>query len=71
MQQFDPQAFKRVSALSIWGMGIFGVLFSAYLTYLEAFVIGATCMWCITSAVLMILILWASTPATLAGSGGS
>ncbi len=62
-QQVGPQTLRRVSALAIWGMGIFGVLFSAYLTYLEAFVIGATCMWCITSAVFMILLLWASTPA--------
>jgi uncharacterized membrane protein len=44
-------------------MCIFGVLFSTYLTYLEVFVIHATCSWCITSAVLMILLLWVSTPA--------
>ncbi len=62
-QWFGPQALKRVSALALWGMGIFGVLFSIYLTYLEAFVIGATCMWCITSALFMILLLWVSTPA--------
>jgi uncharacterized membrane protein len=37
-----------------------GVLFSVYLTYLEAFVIGATCMWCITSAVIMLALLWCS-----------
>ncbi len=35
-----------------------GVLFSAYLTFLEPFVIGATCMWCITSALLMMALLW-------------
>ena len=29
------------------------VLFSAYLTYLELFVIYAICQWCVTSAVLM------------------
>ncbi len=62
-QQFGPDALKRLSALAMWGMGIFGVSFSAYLTFLEPFVIGATCMWCTTSAVFMILLLWASTPA--------
>ena len=49
--------------ISIWAMCIFGVLFSIYLTFLEPFVIGATCMWCISSAVLMIVLLLASTPA--------
>ena len=63
VQQFGPGALKKLSTLAIWGMCIFGVLFSAYLTYLEPFVIGATCMWCITSAVLMILLLWVATPA--------
>jgi uncharacterized membrane protein len=35
-----------------------GTLFSAYLTFLEPFVIGATCMWCISSAIVMLLLLW-------------
>jgi len=35
-----------------------GTLFSAYLTFLEPFVIGATCMWCITSAIVMLALLW-------------
>ncbi|RPI89372.1 MAG: vitamin K epoxide reductase family protein [Chloroflexi bacterium] len=61
--QFGPAAIKKLSALSIWGMCIFGVLFSTYLTFLEPFVIGATCMWCISSAVLMIVLLLVSTPA--------
>ena len=62
---FGPNTLKNLSALAIWGMCIFGVLFSFYLTFLEPFVIGATCMWCIASAVLMILLLWASTPLTI------
>lgn len=61
--QFGPAAIKKLSALAIWGMCIFGVLFSTYLTFLEPFVIGATCMWCISSAVLMIVLLLVSTPA--------
>ncbi len=43
------------------GMGAWiGTLFSVYLTFLEPFVIGATCMWCITSAVVMMALLWVS-----------
>ena len=39
-------------ALALVGFG-----FSAYLTYLELFVIDAICQWCIASAVLMTLLL--------------
>jgi len=61
--QFGPASVTKLASLAIWGMSIFGVLFSVYLTFLEPFVIGATCMWCISSAVLMIIILLVSTPA--------
>jgi uncharacterized membrane protein len=36
-----------------FGAALIGVLFSAYLTYLEAFVIRAWCYWCVASAVIM------------------
>lgn len=38
-------------------MALFGVLFSLYLTYIEIAVIRAVCIWCLTSAVLMALLL--------------
>lgn len=41
-------------------MTSFGVAFSIYLTYLELFVIRAVCMWCVTSAVIMTLLLLVS-----------
>jgi len=37
-----------------------GVLFSAYLTYIELFVLDAICRWCVVSAVIITLILVAS-----------
>lgn len=40
------------AALTIAGFG-----FSAYLTYLELFVIDAICQWCVASAVLMTALL--------------
>ncbi len=61
--QFGSSTIKRIAALAVWAMCIFGVLFEIYLTFLEPFVIGATCMWCISSAVLMIILLLVSTPA--------
>ena len=39
-------------------MTMFGTLFSIYLTFLEPFVIGATCAWCLTSAIVMTALLW-------------
>lgn len=63
LAQFGPLNLRRFGILGIWGFAIFGVLFSTYLTFLEPFVIGATCMWCITSAIFMILLLLISTPA--------
>lgn len=56
-----------LSALSLFGMAVFGVLFSIYLTFLEPFVIGATCAWCLTSALLMtVLLILTVRPAKLA-----
>jgi uncharacterized membrane protein/glutaredoxin len=43
--------------IAVFGMTFFGVLFSLYLTILEPFVIKAVCAWCITSAVIMTLLL--------------
>jgi uncharacterized membrane protein len=39
-------------------VALVGTLFSVYLTFLEPFVLGATCAWCLTSAVLQTLLLW-------------
>ncbi len=39
------------------GLTGWGVLFSAWLTYLELFVIHAVCMWCAISAGLTLLLL--------------
>ncbi len=38
----------RRALLAAYGLGLFGVLFVAYLTYLELFVIHAVCVWCVT-----------------------
>jgi uncharacterized membrane protein len=61
-QMFITGNWRRLAWLAIWGMTIFGVLFSIYLTFLEPFVIGAACIWCISSAILITLLFWAATP---------
>lgn len=60
-QQFGPPEWKRNATITIWLFAVVGILFSIYLTFLEPFVIGATCMWCLTSSLVMTVLLWATT----------
>jgi uncharacterized membrane protein/thiol-disulfide isomerase/thioredoxin len=46
------------STVFAFGLSAFGTLFSIVLTFLEPFVIGATCTWCISSALAMTGLLW-------------
>ena len=45
---------------ALLALTLLGVLFSLYFTFLEPFVIGVTCPWCLTSAILMTLLFWLS-----------
>jgi uncharacterized membrane protein/thiol-disulfide isomerase/thioredoxin len=49
-----------IAALSMLALTFGGTLFSLYLTFLEPFVIGATCAWCVKSAIIMAVLLWLS-----------
>lgn len=40
-------------------VAVSGVAFGIYLTYLEAFVIGAFCFWCVLSFIISVIILLA------------
>jgi uncharacterized membrane protein len=69
MERFAKDKIADFATLSMFGMAVFGVLFSIYLTFLEPFVIGATCTWCLTSAILItILMLLSMRPAKAAFS---
>jgi uncharacterized membrane protein len=48
---------KENGALAIFGISLAGVAFSTYLTWLEIYVIHAICPFCVTSAVIITLIL--------------
>ncbi len=71
VQRFSYEKWRRLAWQGIWAFSIFGVMFSIYLTFLEPFVIGATCIWCISSAIIMTLIMWAARPQAIPGSGMS
>lgn len=43
--------------LAMLGMALFGTLYSIYLTYIEIWVIEAVCIWCLSSAVLITLLM--------------
>jgi uncharacterized membrane protein len=48
---------KDYANLALFGFALFGTAFSIYLTFLEPFVIGATCLWCLSSAVIVTAIM--------------
>ncbi len=60
--QIPSFMYKSESMTLLWGMTLFGVLFASYLTFLEPFVIGATCAWCLTVALCMLILLFLTTP---------
>jgi len=51
---------RHFAAMSLLGMTFMGIIFSIYLTFLEPFVIGATCAWFLTSAVVMTALFYFS-----------
>ena len=53
-----PERGLDLARLGLFGLSALGTLFSIYLTFLEPFVIGATCAWCLTSALLMTILMW-------------
>jgi uncharacterized membrane protein len=61
---------SRTIGLLLFGGSLVGVLFSGYLTYLEAAVIRAWCQYCVVSAILMTLIFLATLPELRRGDGG-
>jgi uncharacterized membrane protein len=65
ISQRTSGAIQRYATLAMMGMIFFGVSFSIYLTYLEPFVIGATCMWCLSSAVIITAQMWLALLPTL------
>lgn len=53
----DRYAGSQTISVLLVAIAAWSVVFSAWLTYLELFVIHAICIWCVTSAILLVLIL--------------
>lgn len=64
-QRFLPARWSAISFTALVALTMFATVFSIYLTAIELFVIGAVCVWCLSSAVistfLMILVAAAIT----------
>ncbi|HEY6042873.1 MAG TPA: vitamin K epoxide reductase family protein, partial [Anaerolineae bacterium] len=48
--------YDRVARPALFFLAAVGLLFSAYLTYIELFVLHEICPWCVLSAILITLI---------------
>jgi len=62
------RAGDRRALYVLYGMGLLGLLAVIYLTYLELFVIGAACVWCVSYAVTVVG-GWLVAVVALRGSG--
>jgi len=60
----DPPTWTLTA---LFTMALAGTLYAAYLTYLELFVIGAVCPWCLTVALSSALVLILTTGELRAG----
>ena len=58
----NKRKLSAIAGVSMLILTLLGTLFSIYLTFLEPFVIGATCAWCLTSAITMTLLFQLSIP---------
>jgi len=57
-----PEPQDDYVPLAIFGISLIGMLYSAYLTYLELFVIYAICRWRVSSAIIITAIFLLSLP---------
>lgn len=61
-------SFGQVAPFLVFALALFGVLYSAYLTWLELYRIHAICAWCVASACVL-TVLFAVAAAEIVISG--
>lgn len=57
IQKVRDDRWADYARLGMLGMALFGTLYSIYLTYVEIWVIEAVCIWCLSSAVLIAILM--------------
>jgi uncharacterized membrane protein len=61
-RRFRTDSLSKIAGPAMYGMALFGTLFSIYLTYLELFVIHAVCIWCLSSAAIITALMLLNLP---------
>ncbi len=69
LDRYRPETGTVNAARMTWILVLGGTLFSIYLTFLEPFVIGATCSWCLASAIVLTALLWVTTGPAVEAKG--
>lgn len=54
--------FQQYGPLLLFGLTLFGTIYSLYLTYIEIFVLHAICPFCVISAVVMVFLFALAIP---------
>lgn len=67
VKRTDWSDLGYMARMAFFFVSLIGVLFSAYLTYLEIFVIEAICPWCVASAIVMTILFLLSLVELLRG----
>jgi uncharacterized membrane protein len=59
----EPSDDRRM--IAFWGLSLSGAGYAAYLTYVELAILHAICVWCVTSATILVTSLALSSMAIL------
>jgi uncharacterized membrane protein len=63
--RYGPERWRAPAAWALLAVATAGTAYSAYLTFLEPFVIGGVCPWCLTSAAAMTVVMLLACRAVL------
>ncbi len=59
LERFAPH-LRETSRLAVFGISLFGFMYSMWLTYVEIIIIEEICVWCVGSAIIISVIFFTS-----------